>query len=55
MAEIEISVLNHQCLDLRLAEMHTVRSEVVSREILRNNQRATIDLRFPTTNARSKL
>jgi len=55
MAEIEISVLDRQCLDRRLAEVHMVRSEVVAWETLRNDQRATVDWRFTTTKARSKL
>jgi DDE superfamily endonuclease len=55
MAEIEISVLDRQCLDRRLAEVCMVRSEVVAWETLRNDQRATVDWRFTTTKARSKL
>ena len=55
MAEIEISVLDRQCLDRRLAEIPIVRSEVAAWETLRNDQRATVDWRFTTTKARSKL
>jgi len=55
MAEIEISVLERQCLDRRLAEVPIVRSEVAAWETLRNDQRATVDWRFTTTKARSKL
>ena len=55
MAEIEISVLDRQCLDRRLADVPIVRSEVAAWEILRNQQRTTIDWRFTTTKARSKL
>ena len=55
MAEIEISVLERQCLDRRLAEVPIVRSEVAAWETLRNNQHATVDWRFTTTKARSKL
>jgi hypothetical protein len=55
MAEIEISVLERQCLDRRLAEVPTVRSEVLSWETLRNDQHATVDWRFTTTKARSKM
>lgn len=55
MAEIEISVLDRQCLDRRLALVALVRSEVVAWETLRNDQRATVDWRFTTTKARSKL
>jgi hypothetical protein len=55
MAEIEISVLDRQCLDRRLAEVAIVRSEVTAWETLRNDQHATVDWRFTTTKARSKL
>jgi hypothetical protein len=55
MAEIEISVLDRQCLDRRLAEVPTVRSEVLAWEALRNGQHATVDWRFTTTKARSKM
>jgi hypothetical protein len=55
MAEIEISVLDRQCLDRRLAEVRMIRSEVVAWETLRNDQHATVDWRFTTTKARSKL
>jgi hypothetical protein len=55
MAEIEISVLDRQCLDRRLAEVPTVRSEVLAWEALRNDQHATVDWRFTTTKARSKM
>jgi len=48
MAEIEISVLERQCLDRRLAEVPMVRSEVLAWETLRNNQHATVDWRFTT-------
>ncbi len=55
MAEIEISVVDRQCLDRRLAEVPIVRSEVVAWETLRNDQRATVDWRFTTSKARSKM
>ena len=55
MAEIEISVLDRQCLDRRLAKVSIVRSEVAAWEALRNDQCATVDWRFTTTKARSKL
>jgi hypothetical protein len=55
MAEIEISVLDRQCLDRRLAEVSIVRSEVLSWETLRNDQHAIVDWRFTTTKARSKM
>ena len=55
MAEIEISVLDRQCLDRRLAEVPLVRSEVAAWESVRNEQRTTVDWRFTTTKARSKM
>lgn len=55
MAEIEISVLDRQCLDRRLDEVPSVRSEVHAWEALRNDQHATVDWRFTTTKARSKM
>lgn len=55
MAEIEISVLDRQCLDRRLAEVPIVRSEILAWETFRNDQHATVDWRFTTTKARSKM
>lgn len=55
MAEIEISVLERQCLDRRLEDIPIVRSEVQAWEALRNDQHATVDWRFTTTKARSKM
>jgi DDE superfamily endonuclease len=55
MAEIEISVVDRQCLDRRLAEVPIVRSEVAAWECLRNDQRPTVDWRFTTNKARSKM
>lgn len=55
MAEIEISVLDRQCLDRRLADVPLVRSEAAAWEKVRNDQLATVDWQFTTTKARSKL
>lgn len=55
MAEIEISVLDRQCLDRRLSEIDRVRSEVSAWENRRNQQRATVDWQFTSAKARSKL
>lgn len=55
MAEIEISVLDRQCLDRRLPEIAVVRSEVSAWENRRNQQRATVDWQFTSAKARSKL
>lgn len=54
-AEIEISVLDRQCLDRRLPEIVLVHSEVAAWEDRRNHQRATVDWQFTSTKARSKL
>lgn len=55
MAEIEISVLDRQCLDRRLSEIVRVRSEVMAWNNRRNKQRATVDWQFTSSKARSKL
>lgn len=55
MAEIEISVLDRQCLDRRLPETALVRSEVSAWENRRNQQRASVDWQFTNAKARSKL
>jgi transposase len=55
MAEIELSVLKGQCLAERIADIETMRAEVVAWEHDRNNQGATIDWQFTTRDARIKL
>ena len=55
MAEIELSVLKGQCLNRRIADMATMRAEVVAWEKHRNNTPRKIDWQFTTTNARIKL
>ena len=55
MAEIELSVLKGQCLNRRIADMATMRTEVVAWEKHRNNTPRKIDWQFTTTNARIKL
>jgi hypothetical protein len=55
MAEIEISVLDRQCLDRRLPVMALVRSEVAAWNNRRNQQRASVDWQFTNSKARSKL
>lgn len=55
MAEIELNVLIGQCLNRRIADIETVRSEAKAWELYRNNQHATINWRFTTENARIKL
>jgi hypothetical protein len=55
MAETELSVLTKQCLDRRIPDMATLKSEVAAWERQRNGQQATIDWRFTTDQARIKL
>ena len=54
-AEIELSVLNTQCLNRRIPEIDQMRKEVAAWELDRNNRAATIDWRFTTDDARIKL
>ncbi len=55
MAEIELSVLQRQCLDRRIADEATLKSEIAAWEKQRNKEQATIDWRFSVTDAREKL
>jgi hypothetical protein len=55
MVEIELSILARQCLDRRLPDLGTVRREVAAWALLRNQVHATVDWRFRTTDARTKL
>jgi len=54
MVEIELSVLARQCLDRRIAEMETLKQEVVAWVELRNQMRATVHWQFTTLHARDK-
>jgi hypothetical protein len=55
MVEIELSVLANQCLDRRLADTETVQREITDWECHRNNVKATVQWRFTTDTARTKL
>jgi transposase len=55
MAEVEISVLNGQCLDRRVGSRGLLESEIAAWENERNARKATIDWRFTIPNARDKL
>jgi hypothetical protein len=55
MAELELSILHRQCLDRRLADPPTLTSEVVAWVTERTSATQTIDWRFTTADARSKL
>ena len=54
-AEIELSVLKGQCLDRRIADMETMRTEIAAWECDRNNSTKKIDWQFTTQDARVKL
>jgi hypothetical protein len=55
MAEIELSVLKGQCLDRRIADMSTMKTEVLAWEKRRNNSANAINWQFTTAEARIKL
>jgi len=55
MAEIELSMLQRQCLNRRIADEETLKREVEAWERQRNKAKETIDWRFKVTDAREKL
>jgi len=55
MAEIELAVLNGQCLDRRLPDIPTVQREIAAWERRRNDAKATIDWRFTASDARETM
>jgi hypothetical protein len=55
MAEIELSVLSRQCLDRRIGKQAELEREVAAWQARRNGQRACIEWRFTTADARIKL
>lgn len=55
MAEIELSVLDSQCLDRRLPDREMLRCEIAAWEARRNHDQATIHWRFTAHDARCKL
>ncbi|PZV07540.1 MAG: IS630 family transposase, partial [Leptolyngbya sp.] len=55
MAEIELSVLSRQCLDRRIPDLSTLRTEVEAWQNQRNQENTWIDWRFTTADARIKL
>lgn len=54
-AEIELSVLQHQCLDRRIPDEATLTREIAAWEYQRNTEQATIAWRFSVSDARNKL
>ena len=55
MAEIEIGVLIEQCLAERIPDEATLCSEIAAWQKARNDQQATVNWQFTTTDARTKL
>ncbi len=55
MVEIELSVLAGQCLERRLPDKATVQREIAAWERHRNDAKATVQWRFTTEQARTKL
>ena len=55
MAETKLSVLTRQCLDRRIPDQDTLKSEVTAWMHDRNVKQAVIDWRFTTADARIKL
>jgi hypothetical protein len=54
-AEIELSVLQRQCLNRRIPDEEALIREVAAWEKERSQEQATIDWRFSVTDAREKL
>lgn len=55
MAEIELNVINGQCLNRRIDTIEEVRQEAQAWQDYRNKQNAVIDWQFTTADARIKL
>jgi len=55
MAEIEIGVMTRQCLNRRIPDQETLRSEIQAWQTARNAESVCVDWRFTTKDARIKL
>lgn len=55
MAEIELNVLNSQCLNRRIDNIETIEKETLAWQNHRNNKGAKVDWQFTTNDARIKL
>ena len=55
MAEIEIGVLSRQCLNRRIPDQETLRSEIAAWQVQRNHEGVHVNWRFTTADARIKL
>ena len=55
MAEIEIGVMSRQCLNRRIPDQETLRTEIKAWQKLRNQKNICVNWRFTTEDARIKL
>ncbi len=55
MAEIELGVVQRQCLARRIPDFQTLQTEVAAWEISRNTAEVKVHWQFTTTDARIKL
>ena len=55
MAEIELGILNRQCLNRRIDDVERLKREIAAWERDRNNRATKVDWRFTTSDARIKL
>ncbi len=55
MAEIELSVLNRQCLNRRIPDQDTLKLEITAWEGERNQKASSVNWRFTTADSRIKL
>ena len=55
LAEMELSILTHQCLDRRIPDIDTLRQETQAWQTRRNDRQKGVDWQFTTPDARIKL
>lgn len=55
MAEIELGILQRQCLNRRIPNQQTLKSEIKEWQQYRNQQKSVVNWRFTTSDARIKL
>jgi transposase len=55
MAEIELSVLNRQCVNRRIPDKDTLKLEITAWEEERNQKSSSVNWRFTTADSRIKL
>jgi hypothetical protein len=55
MAEIELGVLQRQCLNRRIPDLATLQSEVAAWQRARNSEQVKVNWQFTTADARIKL